>query len=335
LAQLPTPLQPALRLSKALGGPQIYFKRDDLTGMPLGGNKTRMFEYVLPRALSAGADCVVGGAAVQSNYCRQLTAACAHVGLDVYLVLRSVNPQVEVEAQGNFLLDLLMGARVTLLGDVDWQVQIKKIREIAGKLRAEGRKPYVARAANEEDVGLDTAAYVNCALEMHQQFAEQGLEPTHLYVAAADTTQAGLALGAKALGESYQLVGLNPLPASIHGASHHQAIAEAAGKASAELGLAVQLTPEEIVNSTDYVGPGYAIPTPEGLDAIRLVASTEGILLDPVYTGKAMAGLIDHIRRGLLKPSDTVVFLHTGGYPALFAYHKYFDFKDRITSPSA
>jgi 1-aminocyclopropane-1-carboxylate deaminase/D-cysteine desulfhydrase-like pyridoxal-dependent ACC family enzyme len=331
LAQLPTPLQPAPRLSKTLGGPTIYFKRDELTGMPLGGNKTRMFEYVLPRALAAGADCVVAGAAVQSNYCRQLTAACAQVGLDVYLVLRSVRPDVETEPQGNLLLDLLLGARVFLVEQMGWPEQIEKIYLLAERLKAEGRRPYVARAANQADIGLDAAAYTNCALELHQQLAEQGLKPDYLYVAAADTTQGGLLLGAKALNESYQIVGINPLgQTAFGGPPAAELIALAGNKAAAELGLALEIQPEEVISYNDYVGEGYAAPTPAGLDAIRLVASTEGILLDPVYSGKAMAALIDHIRRGLIKADETVIFLHTGGYPALFAYQHYFDFEKQI-----
>jgi 1-aminocyclopropane-1-carboxylate deaminase/D-cysteine desulfhydrase-like pyridoxal-dependent ACC family enzyme len=330
LAQLPTPLQHAPRLSRALGGPQIYFKRDDLTGMPLGGNKTRMFEYVLPRALAAGADCVVAGAAVQSNYCRQLTAACAHLGLDIYLLLRSARPDVEEEPQGNFLLDLLMGANVTLLGRVDWREQRSRLQAKTEQLRAEGRRPYLARMANTDDIGLDAAAYAHCALEMHDQFAAMGIAPTHVYVAAADTTQGGLVLGAKALGESYRVVAVHPASGALLGGAAEAPILEAAEKCAQELGLGVRLQPQDIVNHVEYAGEGYAAPTPEGLAAVRLVASHEGILLDPVYTGKAMAALIDHIRRGLLQPGDTVVFLHTGGYPALFAYSRYFNFDDQI-----
>lgn len=331
LAQLPTPLHLAPRLSQALGGPTIYFKRDELTGMPLGGNKTRMFEYVLPRVLAQGADCVVAGAAIQSNYCRQLTAACTQVGLEVHLVLRSVRPEVETVPQGNLLLDLLMGAKVYLVENIGWPEQIKKIFELAETLKQQGRRPYVARAANQADIGLDTAAYTNCALELHLQLAEQGLQPTHLYVAAADTTQGGLILGAKALGETYQIVGLNPLgDVAFGGPPARELIAHAANKAASELGLSLTVSPEEVISYSDYVGEGYATPTPAGLEAIRLVASLEGILLDPVYSGKAMAALIDHIKQGKLTAADTVIFLHTGGYPALFAYHHYFDFKDQL-----
>jgi len=239
---------------------------------------------------------------------------------------------VEETPQGNFLLDLLMGARVRLIRDVGWQEQFKEIQRLADQLRAEGRKPYVARGPNAADLGLDGVAYARCALEMHEQFAEMGLRPTHLYVAAADTTQAGLVLGAKALGETYQIVGINPLPGAILGAGVRETIADIARQAAAELGLDIEVRPEEIINTSDYVGEGYGAPTPAGQEAIQQVASLEGILLDPVYTGKAIAALKDHIRQGKLTSADTVVFLHTGGWPALFAYHNYFDFKDQIVS---
>jgi 1-aminocyclopropane-1-carboxylate deaminase/D-cysteine desulfhydrase-like pyridoxal-dependent ACC family enzyme len=215
--------------------------------MPLGGNKTRMFEYVLPRALAAGADCVVAGAAIQSNYCRQLAAACAQVGLEVYLVLRSVRPDVETVPQGNFLLDLLMDAHVYIVENMGWPEQVEQIYLLAERLKATGRRPYVARAANQEDIGLDAAAYANCALELHQQLAEQNIKPDYLYVAAADTTQGGLLLGAKILGESYQIVGLNPLgEAAFGGPPASDLIIHAAGKAAAELGLSVTIDPEEV-----------------------------------------------------------------------------------------
>jgi 1-aminocyclopropane-1-carboxylate deaminase/D-cysteine desulfhydrase-like pyridoxal-dependent ACC family enzyme len=210
--------------------------------------------------------------------------------------------------------------------------KIQKIYELADQLRTQGRQPYVARAANQADIGLDAAAYTHCALELHQQLAEQNIKPDYLYVAAADTTQGGLLLGAKALDETYKIVGLNPLGGSAFGGPPAtELIRHSAQKAAEELGLPVEISPADVISYDDYVGEGYAAPTPAGLEAIRLVASTEGILLDPVYTGKAMAGLIDHIKQGLLKPEDTVIFLHTGGYLALFAYQHYFDFRGRIT----
>jgi len=330
LAQLPTPLQPALRLSKALGGPAIYFKRDDLTGMPLAGNKTRMFEFVLPRILSSGADCVVGGASIQSNYCRQLTAACTQVGLEVHLVLMP-NPGLDDWLpQGNFLLDLLMGAHAYVVDVHEGKAVIEKMYRLADRLKAQGRRPFVARMANTDDIGLDAVAYVNCAIELRGQFEALGIEPDYLYLASADTTQGGLLLAAKALGETYRMVGVNPIDPSIFEAPVPELVASAANRAAGELELDLRITPDEVVNHGEYVGEGYSIPTPAGLDAIRLVARLEGILLDPVYSGKAMAGLIDHIRQGRLTPKDTVVFVHTGGFPALFAYHTHFDFQNQI-----
>jgi 1-aminocyclopropane-1-carboxylate deaminase/D-cysteine desulfhydrase-like pyridoxal-dependent ACC family enzyme len=331
LGQLPTPLQPAPRLSQLLGGPTIYFKRDELTGMPLAGNKTRMFEFVLPRILDSGADCVVGGAGVQSNYCRQLTAACTMVGLDVYLVLMPMPGRANLIPQGNLLLDLLMGAQVHIVEAKTGKEVIERMYHLAERLKKEGRRPFVARMANSEDIGLDAAAYVNCALELHRQFEEQQITPDYIYCASADTTQGGLLLGFKALGNPFQVVGINPIDASIFETPVPELIASAARKGAQELRLDLKVTPEEVVNDGSYVGSGYAIPTPACLEAIKLVASLEGIILDPVYSGKAMAGLINHIRSGKIMKGETVVFIHTGGYPAIFAYNECFDFQDQLT----
>lgn len=331
LAQLPTPLQPAPRLTKALGGPTIYIKRDELTGMPLAGNKTRMFEFVLPRIIASGADCVIGGAATQSNYCRQLTAACATVGLEAQLVLMAREGATGLVPQGNLLLDLLMGARVHLVEVNTGQEVIERMYRLADQLRAQGRKPFVARMANTQDLGLDAAAYANCALELQRQFEEQEIKPDAIYVASADTTQGGLVLGFEALGSSYRIVGINPIDATIFETPVPELVARAANKAADELGLGLRVAPSRVVNDGNYVGDGYGIPTSACLEAIQLVASHEGILLDPVYSGKAMAGLIDHIRRGILKKGEAVVFVHTGGYPALFAYNQAFDLHSQIS----
>lgn len=331
LAQLPTPLQPAPRLSAALGGPAIYFKRDDLTGWPLAGNKTRMFEFVLPRILATGADCVVGGAPVQSNYCRQLTAACVRAGLEVHLVLMP-NPGLDqATPQGNLLLDLLMGAHVHLVEAQRGQDVIDKMLRLADRLRQAGRRPFVARMANTDDLGLDAASYVNCAVELRHQFDSLGLEPDCVYLASADTTQAGLLLGQKVLGERYRLVGISPIDPSVFPQPVPELVATAANKAALELGLDVVISPNEVINETGFVGEGYSRPTRAGLEAIRLVARTEGILLDPVYTSKAMAGLIAAIGAGELTASQTVVFVHTGGYPALFAFAPLFNFENQLS----
>ena len=338
LANLPTPLEHAERLSEVLGGPTIYIKRDDLTGMPLAGNKTRMFENILPKILSSGSDCVIGGAPIQSNYCRQLTAACTRAGLDTYLVLMRGWGDDGSRPQGNFLLDLLMGARVFLIDfpikadpGAKMDLVADQMRRLADILREEGRSPYLARVANTEDLGLDAASYVRCALELHRQLEEQDISPDYVYLASADTSQGGLLIGAKALRETYKLVGINMIDPTIFKDAIPERVANAANKAATVLGLDLSIDPEEVNNDSSYVGEGYAIPTEAGLEAIELLARHEAIMLDPVYSGKGMAGLIDHIRLGNVASDDTVVYLHTGGYPALFAFREHFNFDEQIS----
>jgi 1-aminocyclopropane-1-carboxylate deaminase/D-cysteine desulfhydrase-like pyridoxal-dependent ACC family enzyme len=315
LGELPTPLQELPRLSKALGGPRIFMKRDDLTGLAFGGNKTRMFEFLLADALKAGADTVVGGAGVQSNYCRQLAAACNVLGLEVHLVLREMVEGEGKEIQGNLLLDLLAGATVHLLQATADQ-QRKAMYELAEELRRKGCKPYVVRMANNQDLSFDIASYVNCFCEIARQCGELAVRPTHLYVCSYDSTQSGLELGRIALGSDLKIVGVTP---ETRPERSVDLIARYCGQTARRLGIACSLRPEQVSSSGEYIGRGYGIPSPEGIEAIKTVARTEGIFLDPVYSGKAMACLFDHARRGLLGSRDVVVFLHTGGTPALFA----------------
>lgn len=331
LAMLPTPLEAAPRLSETLGGPKIYFKRDELTGMPLGGNKTRMMEFIVPRILASGADCVVAGAAIQSNYCRQITAACAKAGIEVHLVLMPMIGSSEFAPQGNFLLDLMMGAHCHILQSTDWTRLVSCMHELAARLRAQGRKPYVARPANSEDIGYDATGYVNCALELHRQFEEMDIRPDYLYVTSTDTTQAGLALGFKALGDPCRVVGISSIPANWFQVPIPEMIAHVASKAAAVLGLDTRLSPDEVVNDLGYVGEAYAVPTAECIEAIKLAAAQESVIFDPVYSAKGLAGLIDHIRTGRLRKDQTVVFLHTGGYPANFGYTHWLDFRSQIS----
>jgi D-cysteine desulfhydrase family pyridoxal phosphate-dependent enzyme len=335
LAHLPTPIQKAPRLSKALGGPDIYFKRDDLTGLAFGGNKTRMFEFFFGHVLTTKADCVVAGAAVQSNYCRQIAAACSKLGLEAFLVLRKVRGEKDLSIQGNLLLDCLLGANVHIIEAANASEQAEVMEKLAEDLRKQGRRPYVARMASTADLWLDTASYVSCAVELDDQLTELDIKPDYLYVASADTTQAGLVLGVKYLGLGCKVVGFNPLdktwvesvPALV------SSIANACAK---HLGLPVSVETSEVISHDEYVGKRYGQVTskgigkrygrvtPKGIEALKLVARTEGIFLDPVYTGKAMAGLIDSIRQGKIPKDHTVIFLHTGGFPALFAYHDEF-----------
>jgi 1-aminocyclopropane-1-carboxylate deaminase/D-cysteine desulfhydrase-like pyridoxal-dependent ACC family enzyme len=312
---LPTPLEPLPRLSAALGGPPMYIKRDDLTGLGYGGNKTRMLEFSLADAQRCGADAIVTGAGVQSNYCRQMAAACARLGLELHLLLRPIREVDRCQVQGNHLLQRLFGARCTILPDNDIGKQQKAILARMDELRKQGRRPYWPRQADTVD--LDALAYAESALEIVQQSRALGIAPSHIYLAALDTTQAGVVLGLKYVESPIQVRGFSPFekwPARFAN------MARIANQGAVRLGLAMQFGEGDFDNEDNQVGERYGIPTPQGLEALRLVARTEGILLDPVYTSKAMAGLIADIRAGKLDKGRPVVFLHTGGSPAIFGY---------------
>lgn len=253
LAHLPTPLQEVPRLSAALKGPRIYFKRDDLTGLALGGNKTRMFEFSLGHVLTTEADCIVAGAAVQSNYCRQIAAACRKLGLDVFLLLRKVRGQKDLSLQGNLLLDSLFGAHIHIIEATGPADQIRVMEELAENLRKEGRRPYVARMANETDLWLDAASYVNCVVELWDQLKGLDVQPDYLYVASVDTTQAGLVLGAKHLGLDWRVVGINPLD-KRWAEDVPLLVSRIANTCANHLELQTAVVPSEVISHDKYVG---------------------------------------------------------------------------------
>jgi len=317
LATLPTPLHEVPRFSEALGGPRIFIKRDDLTGLAFGGNKTRMFEFLLAQAIQEGADTIIGGAGVQSNYSRQLAAACNALGLEVHLILRRIRGQKSDDIQGNLLLDLLAGASVRIINATAAE-QTNAMYDLAKKIEQEGRHPYVVRLAQDEDLSPDVISYTNCFCEIVEQCETLKIQPTHLYCASYDSTQAGLELGRAALGSSMRIMGIAPAD-WLHGEAV-ALVSKYANQAAQALHIECHVNSDTVFNSEDYVGEGYGRVTAEGIEMIKLMARTEGIFLDPVYTGKAMAGLRDHIRKGLFKEDEVVIFLHTGGTPALFAY---------------
>jgi 1-aminocyclopropane-1-carboxylate deaminase/D-cysteine desulfhydrase-like pyridoxal-dependent ACC family enzyme len=303
------------RLSQALGGPPLYIKRDDLTGLAFGGNKTRMLELSLADALDKGAGTIVTGAAVQSNYCRQMAAACAKLGLELHLVLRPVRPIDRQQVQGNHFLQRLFGAQVTILEDRDQAKQQARIAAKANELRAAGKNVYIPR--QPDTVDLDVIAYADSALEVARQCRDLGIEPSSLYLCALDTTQAGVVLGLSYLDSSIRIKGISPFE-GMPGRCKN--MADMANQAADRLDLDIEFMPDDFDNDDSFVGERYGIPTAAGIEAINLVAQTEGILLDPVYTSKAMSALIAHIRQGQLASDAPVVFLHTGGAPALFGY---------------
>ncbi len=315
LTHLPTPLDFCPRLTEALGGPRIYVKRDDMTGLAFGGNKARQLEFLFADILDKGADTVVAGAYTQSNWCRQITAAACKLGLDASLVL--LHGEKGPLPQGNLLLDHLMGADVSVV-ELDTMEQLQpRLEARAAELRADGRKPYVVAPFGLDVLALSAVGYVNAVVELDQQLAALGVDPHYLYLAGANVTPAGLVVGLRALGRRTRVVGIAPIRWQEDRATD---IARIANATAGRLGIDLTIDPADVISDNGYIDARYGVVTAEGRAALRLVARTEGLFLDPVYSSKAMAGLIDHIRTGRVGKEDTVVFLHTGGTPALFAY---------------
>lgn len=313
LAHVPTPLEEAARLAAQLGGPRIFIKRDDCTGMVMGGNKTRHNEFLLGAALKQNADCLVWGAGVQSNNCRQTAAACNKLGLECFLFLTRAAHNDDV--QGNLLLDHLLGAHVTIIDTPLGPALDELLLARAKELRAAGRRPFVWDRVTGRP--LAAVSYALALAEVIEQAQAQGVQPTHVYCAAAGATGAGLAIGKAILGWPGKVRLLCPIRWPWDTPTD---LAEVANATAALLGLPQRITAADIDIRDDYIGASYGVVTAGGREALALLARTEGILLDPVYTSKAMAGLIDDVRQGRLGAKDQVVFIHTGGTPALFAY---------------
>ena len=316
LGHLPTPLEFLPRFSQALGGPQVYIKRDDCTGLLLGGNKTRHNEFLLADALEQGADLFVWGAGVQSNNCRQTAAGCAKAGLDCHLVLgRGTGASGPVPVQGNLLLDHLVGASYEFVDAVIGDDLDRHINDRAAKYRRAGRKVYAWDKHRSKS--LAAVSYIICLVEIVEQSAAAGFTPDAVYVCSAGSTGSGLAMGAAALGVSFPVHSICPLEWEW---DTQEDMARIANEAAELIGIDTRLERDDIRISLDYIAPGYGKLSPGCLEAIALLGRTEGIALDPIYSGKAMAALIDHVRRGQFVPAQKVVFVHTGGTPALFAY---------------
>ncbi len=311
LAALPTPMEPLDRLSAHLGGPRILVKREDLTGMAMGGNKIREFEYQIAQAVEGGCDVLVHSAAAQSNQSRQTAAVAAKLGLQAVMVGRD---DAHAQSQGNLLLARIFGAEVHLPAVDD---QAAAVADRMQALRAEGRSPF--HTSTDARV-FRSVAYVDGALEMLAQCEALGVEPDAIYLCSGAYTHVGLVVGLKALGIDLRVVGISPSPRDDgHAAAGH---AELGRECAEVLGLDLQLSPQDFESYAAFVGPDYGVVTEESKAALHLVAEQEGLLLDPSYTSKAMAGLIAHIGDRWWDAEQTIVFLHTGGTPALFAYAK-------------
>jgi D-cysteine desulfhydrase family pyridoxal phosphate-dependent enzyme len=314
LAQLPTPLHEMPRLAATLGGPRLFVKRDDLTGIVLGGNKARKLEYVLAEAKQNGADVVITTGGAQSNHCGQTAATAKMLGLDCVLVLyKGEHP----EFQGNQLIDDLCDAEVHIINeDGAGPRRPQMIENIAADLRKKGRKPYIIPAGASSPLGA--VGYVNAVFELVTQLNDTGITANYLFDAVGSCgTIAGLVTGVKMCNAGFKVIGVS-VSARKNVLAERTAVL--ANETSRLLKKNFTFAPEEITIYDDYTGAGYGILTPECLQAVKLVAQTEGIMLDPVYTGKAMAGMIDLIKKGRFSRQDTVIFLHTGGAPGLFAY---------------
>lgn len=323
LGFFPTPLMEARHLSSVLGGPRIIIKREDLSGLALGGNKCRKLEFILAEAKRQGADAVISTASSQSNFCLQLAAAGRKLGMKPSFVLVK---GLHVETQGNLLLHDILDSDVEILEisnieDIFSGVVSERMDGVADDLRAKGYKPFIMRHTLPDiSAILGIVGWVDAADELVTQLKEQNIEAHYVVLAnGGGGTQAGLFLGSKYLEAGYQVIGISVLRNRDDAIPAVVAQAEAA---SDYLSLDIAVKSDEVEVNDSYIGKGYGIPTKESVDAIRLVAQTEGIFLDPVYTGKAMAGLIDLVKKGCFKSMETVVFIHTGGIPALFAYHE-------------
>jgi L-cysteate sulfo-lyase len=315
IAALPTPLEEMPRLRAALGpdAPRLFVKRDDLTGLAFGGNKVRHLEFRTADVLKKGADTLIVTNVAQSNHARLHTAVAAKFGLTNYII--KIPSKKDHPIQGNLLLDHIMGARIIEAESDDPIVIERRLDELVAELTAAGHVPYaVPRDQFSKIAG--TCAYLLAAVEILGQLDILGTSVTHIFMASGTST-AGLALAGKALGAAYRVH-----PVSVGGSREmiEMQMLGYANSAAELLGLSVRLTGGDITIHDEYVGERYGVVTAAGLDALRLAGQTEGLILDPVYTAKALSGLIDQIRRGAIGAGESVLFVHSGGLPITFAY---------------
>jgi L-cysteate sulfo-lyase len=320
LGHLPTPLEPMENLSRTLGGANLWIKRDDCTGLATGGNKTRKLEFLMAEAVAQGADTVVTQGATQSNHVRQTAAAACRLGMRCELILedRTGFTEHDYRSSGNVMLDRLFGARMReVAGGSDMSAELEKV---AAEVRAAGGKPYVIPGGGSNVTGA--LGYVNCALELVSQANDRGLKIDWVVHATGSTgTQAGLVAGLEAMRSGIPVLGIG---VRAPRATQEENVFRLAEQVAAAVGARGAVGRERVVANCDYVGPGYGLPTPGMIDAVRAFARLESVLLDPVYTGKAADGLIDLVRKGFFRKGENVVFLHTGGAVGLFGYEHVF-----------
>jgi len=316
LAHLPTPLEPLPRLSEALGGPEIWIKRDDCTGLSTGGNKTRKLEFLMAEAVAQGAEVVMTQGATQSNHARQTVAFAAKLGMACHILLedRTGFNDSDYRSNGNVLLDDLHGATREERGPgLDMNAEMDAVAE---QWRAKGKRVYAIPGGGSNPTGA--LGYVNCAYELVGQANDRSLRIDRIVTATGSAgTQAGLIVGLKAIHAGIPLQGFGVRAPKEKQEENVFKLAQATAE---KIGAAGCVVREDVVADCNYVGQGYGLPREDTLEAIRMFASLEGILLDPVYSGKAAAGLIDWARKGRFAKGERVVFIHTGGAAGLFGY---------------
>jgi L-cysteate sulfo-lyase len=316
LAHLPTPLEHLPRLSEHLGGPDIYVKRDDCTGLATGGNKTRKLEFSMGEAVEQGADTIITVGAIQSNHVRQTAAAACKLGMacEVLLEHRIGHPSKTYTTSGNVFLDRIFGANLREFpGGTDFDIEMEAVAE---EVRAKGGTPYIIPGGASNAVGA--LGYVGCGIELLEQFSEQGLNIDHLVTATGSAgTHAGLAVGLRGSGSDLPILGIGVnAPQDVQ----EERVYDLAVETAELVGAAGCVAREDIIADCNYIGPGYGEPTESMNEAVLMLARFEGLLFDPVYSGKALAGMIDYIRQGRFTRGQKIVFLHTGGSAGLFAY---------------
>ena len=305
-AHLPTSVETLPRLSEALGGPHLLIKRDDQTGLAFGGNKTRKLEFLAAEARGQGAKTLITGGALQSNHCRQTAAAAARFGFECILVLTGDKSQ---KASGNLLLDRLFGAEIVYVADRKDRDRI--LQETFDRATQEGTKPYPVPYGGSNATGA-----LGYAFAMKELIEQNVAADWIVFATSSGGTHAGLLLGQRIFGFSGKILGV-----SVDEPEEwlKKEVSQLASATSEKLGDRIDFTPADVLVNADYCDAGYGVVTEREREAIRLFASCEGLLLDPVYTGRAAAGMIDLIRKNFFKKDETVLFLHTGGLPALFA----------------
>lgn len=316
LAHLPTPLEHLPRLSEHLGGPDIYVKRDDCTGLATGGNKTRKLEFSMGEALQQGADTIITVGAIQSNHVRQTAAAACKLGMacEVMLEHRVHEPSETYTHSGNVFLDRIFAANLREYpAGTDFVVAME---EVAAEIRNKGGRPYYIPGGASNPVGA--LGYVGCGIELLEQFAERDLKIDHIVSATGSAgTHAGLVVGLRGSGSDLPILGIGVNAPQIVQEERVYKLAVETAELAGVPGCVVR---EDIIADCNYIGPGYGVPTESMNEAVLMLARFEGLLFDPVYSGKALAGLIDYIRQGRFTAGQKVVFLHTGGSAGLFAY---------------